>query len=1156
MKKKTFQKIITLAVALFGLIVLNVQNIFALAAYYIENEESSFVTTDSNGYQYKCKTLENNPGSISIGWANDDRSTTPAHLSLPSSLSFEGNEYTVKCISTGGFSNCDFSAIDIPNSIDEIKPEAFMCCINLKEVTLPENITSIQCATFMDCRNLESVKYAHEGLPEDSVNNKITIIENNAFAACYKLKRFTIPQAILEIGNCAFENCYTLPYIFLPNNPITVRSYAFSKCSNLTSFFIPKNVTCIENFAFTQCDNLTISIQASSRPSGFGKNYNYLYSGTSSTKQIDVIYNVVNVKNVDQFPGLLCSFSQKAEIKSESGKTIWKSKYDYATLISYNRTETEDIEGFMHNQIITLPDYVYDEKTNQMYPLAVIGPRAFDGHKELKGIIHNEHLVRIWYSAYRGCSNIEQLRYENCTELKEIGWYQFGDDGNNKMEELILPNSLTYFWSQCFQNLYNVSYLSFKTDPTADCSLVNIGNRCFENLGKNATSKFTLELPCSLNDGTASLAGGSGNFAVGSSAFNNALSIEKVVMAECQHGVHGLTNDNKSQISFNDKAFFGCANLKSFRSSSCLKTFKNSVFSGTNLQEIFLNLRFNTSTNFGWEKTLLGHNSVVVYTDRDPADKSWLNPESGYLQESINSNVKPTSSENSAGPCPLYVLDDLETGVTYYDNGNIATIQENGGTTITQYFGSQTTIDLTTLNTLTPIKRIGDFVFGGKGIQRVYLPDTLEEIGDRSFFSTYDSGGSLPSTVLTVLTYKVGDVIQQDPNGQSAYCRLPASCTKVGKFAFFNNGFVSVSTDSAMTTFDVSSFSTMAKITSSTTGHAVSSKIEYFDKTGFTLNNTSWVGDTLYYDENGNHVGLLYTIQKQTTGDFVIEPGTKYINAEGIFGTAATSVTIPSSLTTIYGYGVAANPLLTEIKGDLSGLKYINGPHLDPNDPDVWQANHPMTNNVTYNGASQKGAFMRNKLLTTFDFTQLTSIREIGENAFFGDAALTKMSVSQPEYKYYMNPTLTTMPKPTTKSDGVADLRNSTNLTHIGQKAFTECSLIKYVHLPDTTGNDATKISKITLPNAEIFPSCSLLVGERACQASHQVPNIAGGIQYNATDHYPANSKKNCTVYYYAETKADVSNANTAIKYWTYGETRQDFKLFSDRSKALAGLPD
>lgn len=1157
MLKNLLAKTIVMPCALLGLSITSAHSIMMLAGKFAEDDDISFVASDSNGYEYQCKTLKNSPNSISIAWANTDRSTTPSHLSLPSALSFESNTYIVKCISYGGFSNCDFSRVDIPNTIEDIKPEAFMCCTNLTEIVLPDNITEIQSSTFMDCRNLESVKYAHEGLPDDSVNEKITVIADNAFASCFKLKRFTIPKSILEIGTCAFENCNALASVFLPNNAITVRSYAFSKCGNLSAVHVPKNVTCIENFAFTQCDNLTIYFQCKENevPNAYGKYYDSLYSTSKGDNKVKLAFEVPSISGSDEYPGLVYSITLNGSIKSENGKNTWKTNYSFATLLSYSRTETDDVEGFMHDQILTLPDYVHDDVTNADYPLAVIGPKAFEDHTELKGIIHNQHLVRIWYSAYKGCTTLEQLRFENCTELKEIGWHQFGDSGNNKMEELILPNSLEVFWSSSFKNLYMVSYLSFRTDPTADCNLGNIGNNVFENLGSKTTKRFDLELPCSLCNDKASRSGGS-SVAVGSSAFSGAKSIRSVRMLECQHNNHGKTNDSKSQITIGPGAFKNCSNLVSFHGSSCLKIFQSSVFSGSGLREIFLNLRFNTGANFGWDKAFLGSNAVVIYTDREPMDKTWMNPASNFLPESTATNINPTDSTNSGGPCPYYVLGlgNLDTGVTYYSNGNIATVQENGGTTITQCFNViNGTLDLTTLSTPTPIKKIGNFAFGGKKITTAYMPDTLEEIGDRAFMTLYSSSGNFPGDALKVFTYKSAGTVQTDPNGKSSYCRLPASCTKIGDLTFFNNAFESITTDATATSFGLSAFSTSPKIVTSVTGDAVMSKFVDFDKAGFTINNTSWDGNSLYYDQNGSHYGLLYSIQAMNSGNLTIASGTKYINTEAVLGTGITSLTIPSSVTTVYPYGVAANPLLTEINGDLSGLKYINGTHLDGGDSEAWNSTHPMISNPSYDKSTYRGAFQRNKALQKFDFTQLTNVYDIGDYAFRGNRSLKKMSDSQPEYRYYLNSSSAT---PTVVTEGVFDLRNSTNLRYIGEQAFNECDNLKYMHLPDTTGNDASKASKMTLSNKKVFQKCNLLVGERACQACDLIPNVAGGTAYNTSTHYPSASKGDCTVYYFAERKSDVSGVNTGIQYWTYGATQQDFILFSNAANALAGLPD
>lgn len=1133
-----------------------------LAGKYVENEETTFISSDENGYEYLCHSLVGQGNGISIAWSNSNSSKTPDHLILPSSLTYKDNNYIVKCISYGGFANCTFTKVDIPSSVDEIKPEAFMCCVNLTEIIIPPEITIIQSSTFMDCRLLETVKYAHENNVEDSTNEKITIIEDNAFASCYKLKNFTIPKSILEIGQCAFENCNTLSVMFLPKNEITIHSYAFSKCTNMTAIHVPNEVKCIENFAFTQCNNLVVYLEGNNaQPESFGEYYANLYSGAADGK-VKIQTNIPSVASDANYPGLIYSITINGNIISEQGNKKWKENYSYATLIDYNRDETTDVDNFMKNQILTLPDYVHDDVTNADYPLAVLGANCFNGHTELKGIIHNKHLVRIYYSAYGGCTNIEQLNYSSCTELKEIGWNQFYDevnsktDGNNKISELILPNSLEVLRSQAFKNLRNVSKLSFYTDENQDSCLNDIPASCFEGLGYNASSTFELELPCSLNNALAGRYNDNNSkCAIANNAFRNARSIKSVRMLECKYDKHGKTNDSSSDISFGDGAFSGCSNLTKFVGSSQLKKFSNNVFSSSGLQNIFLNLSRNTSSPFNWGSNFLGSGRVVVYLDQEPNDKSWLNPNNDYLRESTANDTNPTDVENASNQCPYYVLGsgDLESKITYYNNDTIATIQENNGTTITQYFGSGGSLDLTSLNTPTDIKKIGRNAFGGKSLTEVIIPDTIEEIGERAFFSNYDTKGSLSSNVLKVFTYKKSGVKQNDINNQNEYCRLPASCTKVGAFAFFNNAFSSVTTDATKTTFDLSSFYTMPKITSDVSNCSVSSKINYFDTTNFKIDNTTWLNNnSLYYVENGVYIGYISSIQNLLSGEITLEEGTKYIGAEAILGTKITSLTIPSSLTTIYSFGVAANPSLKTIKGDFSNLKYISASHLDSGDSEAWNSTHPIRNNPNYNNGSHRGSFQRNLALEEFDFTKLTNIYEIGQNAFMGDKKLT--SATQQEYRYY-NSTSTTPNN--TLTSGVLDLRNSTKLHYLGANAFNGCDSIKYIHLPDTTGNDISLESNLMLNKSTIFPNNTvLLVGERAIQASSLIPNVSGETAYNTATHYPPEAMNNLNCYYYAEKKSDLSDKDKNIQYWTYGKTKQDFILFSSRSEAESALPN
>ena len=130
-------------------------------------------------------------------------------------------------------------------------------------------------------------------------------------------------------------------------------------------------------------------------------------------------------------------------------------------------------------------------------------------------------------------------------------------------------------------------------------------------------------------------------------------------------------------------------------------------------------------------------------------------------------------------------------------------------------------------------------------------------------------------------------------------------------------------------------------------------------------------------------------------------------------------------------------------------------------------------------------------------------------------------------------------------TSGVLDLSNCTNLRSIGRSAFTSCSNIHYVHLPNTTNKVVceSKLYVNTDPDSSVGASAVLdqnevkiLIGETVYQADN---NKGGGLSasthYSATSLGSGNSNVNLR-YYYAKSIFDIVTTGSNIdniRYWT-----------------------
>lgn len=206
---------------------------------------------------------------------------------------------TVLVTYPGGISG----AYTIPNSVTQIRNNAFAYCTGLTSLNLGAGVASIGESAFKGCTGLASITFGQSvssignnafygctGLAEiivDSNNstyasedgvlyNKsktailifpsaksgfyvipdtVTSIGESAFKGYTGLTSVTIGTGVTSIGDYAFYGCTGLTSITIPNGVLTIGQYAFHG-TKITSLSIPNSVTSIGNWAFANCTQL------------------------------------------------------------------------------------------------------------------------------------------------------------------------------------------------------------------------------------------------------------------------------------------------------------------------------------------------------------------------------------------------------------------------------------------------------------------------------------------------------------------------------------------------------------------------------------------------------------------------------------------------------------------------------------------------------------------------------------------------------------------------------------------------------------------------------------------------------------------------------------------------------------------------------------
>ena len=174
-------------------------------------------------------------------------------------------------ISPSAFSYCtSITSVSLPQSITAIGKQAFYGCEALTSIDIPDNVTSIEYATFRDCASLARVTIPSsvttisdhafngcKGLLDVTIPNSVTNVGNSAFSGCASLNHVKLSASLKTLNDNVFYGCSKLPKITIPSSVTLISTGAFQKCSSLNNVVIPDSVTQVGESAFSYCSKLT-----------------------------------------------------------------------------------------------------------------------------------------------------------------------------------------------------------------------------------------------------------------------------------------------------------------------------------------------------------------------------------------------------------------------------------------------------------------------------------------------------------------------------------------------------------------------------------------------------------------------------------------------------------------------------------------------------------------------------------------------------------------------------------------------------------------------------------------------------------------------------------------------------------------------------------
>ena len=278
-KKAAYAVLSILFLGVMGVTHLNAQDLFTVGDFYY--------------------TINGDGVSVTLVYHVDGPAVT-GEISIPATISYNGNDYAVTRIRMNAFIGCDklTGSLTIPNTVTFLGENAFLGCSGLTELNLGNSIDTIGPAAFYGCKGLtgsltipNSVKAMHYGAfygcsgftGSLTIGNGLTRIEAGAFYNCKGFSNLTIGNSVQSIGTAAFWDCTGFTgNLTIPNSVNSIEPNAFHNCSGFTGTLTLGNaVESVGGRAFYHCSGFTEVVSLAPAPPAFS--FEEVFEGFSCT---------------------------------------------------------------------------------------------------------------------------------------------------------------------------------------------------------------------------------------------------------------------------------------------------------------------------------------------------------------------------------------------------------------------------------------------------------------------------------------------------------------------------------------------------------------------------------------------------------------------------------------------------------------------------------------------------------------------------------------------------------------------------------------------------------------------------------------------------------------------------------------------------------
>ena len=135
----------------------------------------------------------------------------------------------------------NLSSVVLPNTVTELRLEAFYDCRSLLAITIPASVNSID-PSALNCPNMETLVVEEGNTVYDSRNNCNALILTSENCLVRGCKNTIIPNTVVALGGQAFSNS-AIETVSIPESVSTIYSTSFYACAELTAITVASGNT-------------------------------------------------------------------------------------------------------------------------------------------------------------------------------------------------------------------------------------------------------------------------------------------------------------------------------------------------------------------------------------------------------------------------------------------------------------------------------------------------------------------------------------------------------------------------------------------------------------------------------------------------------------------------------------------------------------------------------------------------------------------------------------------------------------------------------------------------------------------------------------------------------------------------------------------------